>query len=105
MEQAAPGSFDRHVAEEQNPRHYVFLLRRLQLQPAEADTGQEAHVRGHVNQGSIAFFPSKAICMQSKHDDSAGHELKVSLAPPPPRPAPPRPRHKTQARGSARPML
>ena len=79
--QAAPGSFDRHVAEEQNPSHYVFLLRKLELQPMEADTQQEAFVRQHVNQASIAFFPSKAMCMQAKRDDSEGGDLQASSTP------------------------
>ncbi len=76
--QAAPGSFDTHVAEQQNPSHYVFLLRKLELQPVEADTQQESYVRQHVNQGSIAFFPSKALCMQAKRDDSEGEDIKVT---------------------------
>jgi hypothetical protein len=92
--QTAPGSFDKHVAEEQNPSHYVFLLRKLELQPVEADTQQEAFVRQQVNQGSIAFFPLEAMCMQAKHDDSEGGDIKVFPLPAPPRhPAPPSPPH------------
>jgi hypothetical protein len=75
--QAAPGSFERHVTEEQNPNHYVFLLRKLELQPAELDSSQEAYVRAQVAAGSIEFLPSKAICMESRRDDNAGDELKV----------------------------
>ncbi len=91
LAQAAPGSFDKHVAEEQNPSHYVFLLRKLELQPVEADTQQEAFVRQHVNQASIAFFPSKALCMQAKRDDSEGGDLQALPAPAsaPPQPARP----------------
>ncbi len=84
------------MAEEQNPSHYVFLLRKLELQPVEADTQQEGFVRQHVNQASIAFFPSKAMCMQAQRDDSQGGDLQVPYPPhthtqTPPRPAQPRP--------------
>ena len=32
MDGARPGSFDRHVAAEQNPLHYVFLFHKLENQ-------------------------------------------------------------------------
>lgn len=81
MDAARPGSFDRHVAAEQNPHHYVFLLHKLEAQSPEDDSNQERHVRHALRQpdAAAAFLPQTAIVLQARHDDSAAQDGKVMV--------------------------